>query len=66
MTNAGLEFRLIDQGRQFDLDAVPEFDPTELRRGGRGVFLIRRYMDEVSSLKLPDGGNELRMVRNKA
>ena len=63
VSSEGLEIKLRDEGPHFDFDAIPEFDPTELRRGGRGVFLIRRFMDEVACVPLPDGGNELRMFR---
>lgn len=63
VSDAGLEIKLRDNGPPFDIDAVPEFDPTELRRGGRGVFMIRRFMDEVDCTALPEGGNELRMFR---
>jgi anti-sigma regulatory factor (Ser/Thr protein kinase) len=59
----GLEIRLRDSGLPFDFGAVPEFDPAEARAGGRGVFLIRRLMDEVASTVAPEGGNELRMVK---
>jgi anti-sigma regulatory factor (Ser/Thr protein kinase) len=58
----GLEIRLRDEGSQFDLATVPDLDPTELRKGGRGVYLIRRMMDEVSCVPGPQG-NELRMLK---
>ena len=57
-----LEIRLHDEGPPFDLGAVPEFDPAELRVGGRGVFLMRRLMDEMEVLPR-EGGNTLRMVK---
>jgi len=66
VSDEGLEVRLRDEGRLFDFDAIPELDPTEVRSGGRGVFLIRRYLDDVSSAKSPDGGNELRMFKRTA
>lgn len=59
----GLEICLRDSGPPFDLDAVPELDPTELRMGGRGVYLIRRLMDGVTCSPLQAGGNELRMFK---
>lgn len=61
----GLEFRLLDRAGPFDLGAVPELDPTELRRGGRGVFLIRQFMDAVTTSPRPEGGNELRMLKRR-
>ena len=44
---------------------MPELDPTEIRAGGRGVYLIRRLMDKVTVAQLSDGGNELRMLKLK-
>jgi anti-sigma regulatory factor (Ser/Thr protein kinase) len=66
VSDEGLEVRLRDEGHQFDFDAVPELDPTEVRNGGRGVYLIRRYLDDVSSAVSPDGTNELRMFKRTA
>ena len=59
----GLEIHLIDQGKPFDIDAVPHLDPGELRVGGRGVFLMRSLMDELSCERRDEGGNTLRMVK---
>jgi serine/threonine-protein kinase RsbW len=59
----GMEIRLIDQGAPFDIDAVPYMDPGELRVGGRGVFLMRSLMDELSCERRGEGGNTLRMVK---
>jgi serine/threonine-protein kinase RsbW len=59
----GIEVRLIDEGAPFDITAVPNLDPSELRVGGRGVFLMRALMDELSSHPHHEGGNTLRMVK---
>ena len=59
----GIEIHLIDQGEPFDLDAVPYLDPGELRVGGRGVFLMRSLMDELTCEPRHEGGNTLRMVK---
>jgi CheY-like chemotaxis protein len=52
-----------DEGSGFDLSTVP--DPTNpenlLRASGRGLMLIRTFMDEVS---FNDVGNEITMVKN--
>ena len=58
-----LELRLCDQGPPFDIDAVPQFDPGEIRPGGRGVFIMRRLMDELEVLPREEVGNVLRMVK---
>jgi serine/threonine-protein kinase RsbW len=58
-----VEIRLTDQGPTFDLENVPHIDPGELRAGGRGVFLMRRLMDELEVIPRAEGGNVLRMVK---
>ena len=59
----GIEVCLLDEGEPFDLDAVPQLDPAELRIGGRGVFLMRKLMDEVSCQPREQRGNTLRLVK---
>ncbi len=56
-----------DQGDPFDLSAVPDLPPGELRIGGRGVFLMRTLMDELTCQPLGEGqsGNVLRMVKRR-
>lgn len=58
-----IEVRLLDEGEPFDLDAVPNLDPGELRIGGRGVFLMRKKMDEVTCQPRQPRGNTLRLVK---
>ena len=58
-----LEIRLHDEGPPFDLDTVPLLEPGELRAGGRGVFLMRRLMDELSVVSRAGRGNTLSMVK---
>ena len=55
-----------DEGEPFDLNGVPHLAPGELRLGGRGVFLLRQLMDELSCCgRGPNqSGNTLRMVKN--
>jgi len=59
----GVEVPLLDEGAPFDLNAVPHLDPAELRVGGRGVFLMRALMDELSCQPRGERGNTLRMVK---
>jgi anti-sigma regulatory factor (Ser/Thr protein kinase) len=62
----GFEVRIHDEGEPFDLDAVEPLDPAECRAGGRGVFLMRKLMDELTCEARPQGGNTLRMVKRFA
>ncbi len=56
-----------DEGVGFDLEACTE-DPTTaenlMREDGRGLFLMRRLMDEVE--RFSDGGNVVRLVLRRA
>lgn len=60
-----LEIEVRDQGQGFDPTSVP--DPTEpaniLKTSGRGIFLIRNFMDEVEWFARPEGGTTVRMVK---
>src|SRR5450755_132682 len=58
-----VEVVLVDQGAPFDLTQVPHLDPAELRPGGRGVFLMRALMDEISCDSLGERGNRLRLMK---
>jgi serine/threonine-protein kinase RsbW len=58
-----IEIRLLDEGAPFDLAAVPHLNPAELRVGGRGVFLMRALMDELTCQPRGERGNTLRMVK---
>ena len=60
-----IEIRLLDEGEPFDLAAVPQLDPAELRVGGRGIFLMRTLMDELSCQPRGEHGNTLRMVKHR-
>jgi len=59
----GIEIHLHDEGQPFDLANVPHLDPAELRVGGRGVFIMRTVMDELSCHPRGERGNILRMVK---
>ncbi len=55
-----------DQGNGFDPEAIqdPLSPENVLRAGGRGIFLIRRFMDDVSITHAPQGGTEMRMLKH--
>ncbi len=57
------EVRLLDEGAPFDLASVPYLNPAELRVGGRGVFLMRTLMDELSCQPRGERGNTLLMIK---
>ncbi len=54
-----------DEGAPFDLSSVPSLPPGELRVGGRGIYLMRALMDELTS-QPSENGNVLRMVKRCA
>lgn len=60
-----LEIEVRDQGKGFDPADVPNpTDPANiLKTSGRGIFLIRSFMDDVEWLMRPDGGTTVRMVK---
>ena len=58
-----LVLEVADEGTGFDLDACTS-DPTSVenidREDGRGLFLMRRFMDRVE--RFNDGGNVVRLT----
>ena len=63
-TGAALVFTIADQGKGLNPDSVPDpLAPENLLRGsGRGIFLIRSFMDEVHFRQLHPG-TELTLVK---
>jgi serine/threonine-protein kinase RsbW len=61
----GLLIRVRDQGAGFDPESLADpLDPENLlKSGGRGVFLIRNFMDDVQLQRVPEGGMEIRMLK---
>jgi serine/threonine-protein kinase RsbW len=60
-----MTIRVRDQGQGFDPDEIADpLAPENLLKGsGRGIFLIRNFMDEVDLERIPGGGMEVRMVK---
>ena len=58
-----LSIRVRDQGEGFDPETVANpLEPENLlKSSGRGIFLIRNFMDEVQLRRAPEGGMEIRM-----
>jgi anti-sigma regulatory factor (Ser/Thr protein kinase) len=59
-----LEVRLLDEGKPFDVSNVPYLEPGEIRIGGRGVYLMRRLVDELASETRCPKGNILRLIKH--
>lgn len=57
--------RVVDEGEGFDPAAVD--DPLEeenlLKPNGRGIFYIRKFMDDIQYNFLPNGGTELTLKK---
>lgn len=55
-----------DEGDGFDLSALPDPLASEnlLRQSGRGILLIRAFMDEFDLHPRQGGGTEIRLVKN--
>jgi serine/threonine-protein kinase RsbW len=62
---AGISIRVRDEGPGFDPDALPDPLAPEnmLKSSGRGIFLIRSFMDELVLRRAPEGGMEVFMVK---
>jgi serine/threonine-protein kinase RsbW len=54
-----------DQGEGFDPETLadPLAPENMLKASGRGIFLMRNFMDDVSLHRAPEGGMEVRMVK---
>ena len=61
-----LKIAIEDEGEGFDPDAVP--DPTQgdnlLQTTGRGLLLMRSFVDELAIGQTTEGGTEVVMVKN--
>lgn len=57
--------RIADQGEGFDFERLPDpLAPENLMRtSGRGIFLIRSFMDEFEIRRLDSGGTEVTLVK---
>jgi len=64
----GLHATVRDHGTGFDPDETP--DPTVgdnvMRTSGRGLLLIRAFVDEVKFEKAGDGGTVIKMIKRHA
>jgi len=60
-----LAVRIADEGEGFDLSQLPDPVAPEnlMRASGRGIFLIRSFMDEVELRRPETGGTEITLVK---
>jgi serine/threonine-protein kinase RsbW len=60
-----LMIRVRDEGEGFDPETIadPRAPENLLKSGGRGIFLIRSFMDDVTVQRAPEGGMEIRMTK---
>ena len=56
---------ILDQGRGFDPASLPDplAEENLLKTSGRGIFLMRTFMDEFEVRRSADGGAELVMAK---
>ncbi len=61
----GICIRVRDEGTGFDPSTLPDPLAPEnlLKASGRGIFLIRSFMDEMVVQRAPEGGMEVVMVK---
>ena len=64
----GLTISVRDEGEGFVPEEVadPLAPENMLKSSGRGIFLIRNFMDDVELRRPPEGGMEVRMVKKLA
>jgi serine/threonine-protein kinase RsbW len=62
-----LVVHILDQGCGFDLADVPDplAEENLLKTSGRGIFLMRTFMDEFAVLRPSGGGAELVMAKKR-
>lgn len=61
-----LTVRIADEGEGFDIESLPDpLAPENLfRSSGRGIFLIRTFMDECEIRRLDPGGMEVTLIKH--
>jgi serine/threonine-protein kinase RsbW len=60
-----LLIRVRDEGEGFEPEEIanPLAPENLLKSSGRGIFLIRNFMDDVQLQRAPEGGMEIRMIK---
>jgi serine/threonine-protein kinase RsbW len=65
---SGIVIRVRDEGAGFDPETIsdPLAPENLLKASGRGIFLIRSFMDEMVLRRAPQGGMEVVMIKRVA
>ncbi len=68
MIEGGLVITVTDEGAGFEMKEVPDPLAQEnlLRHSGRGIFLMRAFMDDLRVRRLVPRGTEVRMVKYRS
>ncbi len=63
MNSEMMSIHVLDQGAGFDLSDIPDplAEENLLKTSGRGIFLMRAFMDEFDVRRRPGGGAEIIM-----
>ena len=63
--SGSLTISVRDEGEGFEAEEVadPLAPENMLKSSGRGIFLIRNFMDDVQLQRAPEGGMEIRMIK---
>ena len=61
----GIAIRVRDEGGGFDPSVLgdPRTPENIMKTSGRGIFLMRSFMDEMTFQRAAEGGMEVRMVK---
>lgn len=67
-STTGLTVVIGDEGEGFDVNSLPDpLSPDNLlRQSGRGLLLVRAFMDDFQVQPRPGGGTEVRIRKNLA
>ncbi len=66
-TGESLTMVVEDSGSGLDIDALPDplAEENLLRPSGRGLLIVRAFMDEFTVERRAEGGTRLRLVKNR-
>ncbi|MBI1789784.1 MAG: ATP-binding protein [Acidobacteria bacterium] len=66
LANGRYTIRIADQGDGFELSDLPDplAEENLLRHSGRGIFLVRAFMDDFQVRRISPSGTEVILVKN--